>query len=184
MQSTIWMLCIALFFCCATAAAVTRDAKWARPVELEGVPNLHQVEKNLYRSAQPTAEGMKNLEKLGVKTIVNLRTYNSDRAEIAGTGLREVRVKMHAWDPEFDEIVEVLKILTDKSGAPYLVHCQHGADRTGMTIALYRMAVQNWPRETAIEEMLNGGYGFHTIWTDIVKFLETVDVEAVRRALR
>ena len=42
----------------------TRDAdappgRWAQPVELHGVPNLHRVTKDLYRGAQPTAEGLK-----------------------------------------------------------------------------------------------------------------------------
>ena len=41
-----------------------RPANWAQPVEMKGVPNLHKVSDVLYRSAQPTAEGMKNLKKL------------------------------------------------------------------------------------------------------------------------
>lgn len=169
--------------CAVSGAAAERNPKWAEPIELEGAPNLHKVDENFYRSAQPTAEGMKNLEKMGIKTVVNLRSYNSDKDEIKGTSLREIRVKMHAWDPEFDELVRILRILVDESGAPYLLHCQHGADRTGMTVAMYRMAVQGWPREEAIEEMLDGGYGFHTIWTGIVRFLETVDIEKFRRAI-
>ena len=178
------VLFFALLFCSRDAGnAAGRNRKWAEPIEMAGVPNFYRVDRKLYRSAQPTAEGMKNLEKMGVRTIVNLRSYNSDREEIAGTDLRTVRVKMHAWDPEQDEIVTALRILADKSGAPYLVHCQHGADRTGMTIAMYRMVVQGWPREEAIREMLDGGYGFHSVWTGIVKFLENVDIEAVKRAV-
>ena len=160
-----------------------RNKEWAEPIALAGAPNLHRIDRYVYRSAQPSAEGMKNLEAMGIRTVLNLRTYNSDRDETKGTGLREVRVQMHAWDPRFDEIAEALRVLTDRSGAPYLVHCQHGADRTGMTVAMYRMVVQNWPREEAIREMLDGDYGFHIIWTGIVRFLETVDIEAMREAV-
>ena len=163
--------------------ATERDEKWAEPIELAGAPNLHKIDERVYRSAQPSAEGMKNLEAMGIRTILNLRTYNSDRSETRGTNLREVRVQMHAWDPRFDEIAEALRVLTAPSGAPYLVHCQHGADRTGMTVAMYRMVVQNWPREEAIREMLDGDYGFHIIWTGIVRFLETVDIDAMREAV-
>ncbi|MDL2264000.1 tyrosine-protein phosphatase [Synergistaceae bacterium OttesenSCG-928-I11] len=163
--------------------AAERDEKWAEPIALAGVLNLHKIDNNLYRSAQPSAEGMKNLEAMGIRTVLNLRTYNSDRSETKGTKLREVRVQMHAWDPQFDEIATALRVLIDPSGAPNLVHCQHGADRTGMTVAMYRMVVQNWPREEAIREMLDGDYGFHIIWTGIVRFLETVDIEAMRRAV-
>ena len=64
-----------------------RPAHWAQPVALKGVPNLHKVSDRLYRSAQPTAEGMKNLKGMGIETIVSLRSFHSDRDEIGYTGL-------------------------------------------------------------------------------------------------
>lgn len=48
------------------AAETNRPASWAQPVKLDGVPNLYRVNSNLYRSAQPTAEGMRNLTNLGI----------------------------------------------------------------------------------------------------------------------
>ncbi len=62
-------------------------SKWAQRIELPGTPNLHKVSEELYRGAQPSAEGMRHLEKLGVKTVVNLRFVLSDRDKIKGTGL-------------------------------------------------------------------------------------------------
>ena len=41
--------------------AAGRPATWAVKMERAGLPNLHRVDANLYRSAQPTAEGMTNL---------------------------------------------------------------------------------------------------------------------------
>ncbi len=55
------------------AAAAVRPVQWAEPVEMEGVSNLHRISPTLYRSEQPTALGMKNLEKLGIRTVINLR---------------------------------------------------------------------------------------------------------------
>ena len=57
----------------ACVAKAARPGKWAVPMTLAGVPNLHKVSDGLYRSAQPTAEGMTNLVALGIKTVVNLR---------------------------------------------------------------------------------------------------------------
>jgi len=54
----------------------------AKKLSLPGVENLHKVCDVLYRGAQPTAEGMKNLEKMGIHTIVNLRSFHSDRDEM------------------------------------------------------------------------------------------------------
>jgi protein tyrosine phosphatase (PTP) superfamily phosphohydrolase (DUF442 family) len=39
---------------------------------------------------------------------------------------------MKAWHPEEKEIVKFLKTVTDKTKTPVFVHCQHGADRTGL----------------------------------------------------
>jgi protein tyrosine phosphatase (PTP) superfamily phosphohydrolase (DUF442 family) len=57
-----------------------RPAKWARKVDVEGAPNAFWVDDGvLMRSAQPTAQGLKNLrDKYGIKTIISLRTTTSD----------------------------------------------------------------------------------------------------------
>jgi hypothetical protein len=47
--------------------------------------------------------------------------------------------------------------------------------------AMYRMAVQGWPREAAIREMTEGGFGFHAVWDNLIEFLKKVDVDAIRR---
>jgi protein tyrosine phosphatase (PTP) superfamily phosphohydrolase (DUF442 family) len=158
--------------------AWARNPDWAQAVRLAGAPNLHRVTDDLYRGAQPTEEGFKNLERLGIKTVVNLRSLHAD--DLRGTSLKGVRIRMEAWDPEFGQIVRVMNILSDPSGAPYFVHCQHGADRTGMAMAVYRMAVQDWSKDEAITEMTDGGYGFHPIWIEIPKFLRKLDVEKVK----
>ena len=71
-----------------------RPAEWSQSLLLAGVPNLHKVSDDLYRSAQPTCEGMSNLKKLGVETIVNLRSFHSDRARIGSTGLAYEHIYM------------------------------------------------------------------------------------------
>lgn len=37
------------------------------------------------------------------------------------------------------------------------MRCQHGADRTGLVSALYRMVVQGWDAEAAVDGMVRGG---------------------------
>ena len=108
-----------------------RPAKWAEPLELVGVPNLYRVSAELYRSAQPTAEGMKNLQHLGINAVVNLRWLHSDRDEIGATGLSYVRIPMRVWDPEERQMIRFLEIVSNRQHTPVLVHCEHGADRTG-----------------------------------------------------
>ena len=95
-----FILCIAVFasiFCFAEQQS--RPEKWAKPIKLAGVPNFHKVSDTLYRSEQPTAEGMQNLKAMGIETIINLRSYNTDRAEIGETGLAYEHIYMKAWHP-------------------------------------------------------------------------------------
>jgi protein tyrosine/serine phosphatase len=143
------------------------------------VPNLFQVSAALYRSGQPTAKGMQNLKAHGVETIVNLRSFHSDRDEIGETGLAYEHIYMKAWHPEEEEAVRFLQIVTNENRTPVLVHCMFGADRTGVMCAVYRMAVDGWTKEQAIREMLDGGYGFNPAWRNLVEWVEELDMEAI-----
>jgi protein tyrosine/serine phosphatase len=164
-------------------AESNRPAAWAAPMALEGVPNLHKVSDTLYRSAQPTAVGMQNLEKLGIKTVINVRTFHSDTDELKGTGLESVRLHMKTWHMEDEDAVRFLQIATDPARTPVLVHCEHGADRTGGLSAAYRMVVQGWSKEAAIQEMTGGGFGFHSLWSNIPAWIRNLDVDAVKKEL-
>ncbi len=57
-----------------------RPTSWAQPVDLDGVPNLHKITANVYRGAQPSELGMTNLKQMGIETVINLRSFSSDRA--------------------------------------------------------------------------------------------------------
>jgi protein tyrosine phosphatase (PTP) superfamily phosphohydrolase (DUF442 family) len=166
---------------CASILAANRPETWAQPVELAGVPNLYRVSGQLYRGDQPSPQGMQNLKDLGLKTIINLRSFHSDRDEIGITGLAYEHITMKAWHPEEKEAVRFLKIVTDPKRAPVLVHCQHGADRTGTMVAVYRIAVQGWSKDEAIREMTEGGFGFHPTWSNLPKWIENLDIDRLKR---
>lgn len=153
-----------------------RPPNWAQPVHLDGVANLFQVSETLYRSAQPTAIGMQKLKELGIVTVINLRAAHSDRDEIGDLELVSKHIPMHAWHPKRRQAVDFLRIVTDPGRAPVLVHCQHGSDRTGVLCAVYRVVVQGWSKEEAIREMIGGGYGFHSIWSNLPRWLRRLNI--------
>ncbi|RFT15687.1 MAG: Protein tyrosine/serine phosphatase [Candidatus Saccharicenans subterraneus] len=162
---------------------VPRPENWAPPVQVEGAPNLHKVSDLLYRCAQPTAAGFKELEKLGIRTVVNLRSEHSDQKMIAGTNLKYYEIPSKATQVKEADLLKFLQIVTNPEEGPYLVHCHHGADRTGLFVAVYRIVVQGWSREEAIREMQRGGFGFHNTYTNIIRYLQTFDPEKFRRVL-
>lgn len=155
----------------ADAASAERPEKWAEPMELAGVPNLHKVADGLYRSAQPTAEGMTNLVSLGIKTVVNLRDNHSDTDEIGGLPIEARRIEVFTANMKDEYVEEFLSIVDDTNALPVLVHCQHGADRTGTMCAMYRILRQGWTVDDAIDEMRNGGYGYHSLWSNLPRFI-------------
>jgi protein tyrosine/serine phosphatase len=166
----------------ATPAA-PRPAEWAEPIALEGAPNLHRITPLLFRSEQPTALGMKNLEKLGIRTVINLRYFNHDDDEVEGTSLRTERTKILTWRVDDRHVIEVMRMMKDTTKGPFLIHCQHGADRTGLMSAMYRRIYLGWSAEDALRELTDGGYGYHSIWRNIQRYVRDADVAKLRAAI-
>jgi protein tyrosine phosphatase (PTP) superfamily phosphohydrolase (DUF442 family) len=124
---------------------------------------------------------MRSLEAMGIVTIVNLRSFHSDRDQLKRTGLAYEHLYLKAWHAEEEDAVQFLRIVTSPKRAPVLVHCQHGADRTGAMCAIYRVAVQGWAKEEALKEMTEGEFGFHGIWQDLIQWIDALDVERIKK---
>jgi len=154
---------------------------WAQPMDLPGLPNLHKVSDELYRGAEPTAEGIQQLKKLGVKTVVDLRSSGASD-DLRGTGMAYVRIRATAWQPDDEDVVQFLRTVMDNNHGPVFVHCQRGADRTGMMTAIYRVAVQGWTKDQAIAEMTQGGFGFYSGWQNLVRYVRDLDIEQLKQS--
>jgi protein tyrosine/serine phosphatase len=165
--------------------AFARDANWAKPVTLQGVPNLNQVTPILFRSAQPDAEGFANMAKsLKIKTVIDLRESKTDEPLLTNSKINAYYVPMNALHITNEHIIAALTLIRAHQGeGPILVHCQHGADRTGVVMAMYRIIYQGWSKEQAIDEMKNGGYNFHGIFFNIPSFINNADIPALKAAL-
>ena len=157
-----------------------RPAAWATKLDRPGLPNLFKVNDGLYRGAQPTAEGVRELERMGVKTIIGLRAHHSDKEIMRDTDLVLVRIPMNTWNMHEKDVVCFLRIATDEDRSPVFVHCQHGADRTGTMCAAYRVVIDGWTKQQALDEMTCGGFGFHSIWRNLPKFIKRLDVKKIK----
>jgi len=88
------------------------------------------VDEGAYRGGQPTARHLMLLRSLGVQTIVDLR-----RGDIFGADrdfLARAVAAMH-------------------SGGRAYEHCHVGRDRTSLVVALYRVVVDGWDPEEAVD---------------------------------
>jgi protein tyrosine phosphatase (PTP) superfamily phosphohydrolase (DUF442 family) len=138
--------------------------------DIPGVANFARVSPALWRGAQPTREGFAALQRMGVRTVVNLRELHDDRALMAGLGLGYARLPFNPTEPSDALVSQFLQIVADPANQPVFVHCQAGADRTGTLVVAYRVMVQGWPVSEAVKEMPR--FGFHNLWTDLLRYLD------------
>jgi len=149
----------------AVLGAVAETAKPTYP----GLPNFHQVAPGIYRGAAPTGEGFTTLQSLGVRTIIDLRIEKTAKAEQQSaekSGFIWIHLPMGKEAPTQKQVDTLLATLAKATETPVYVHCQHGADRTGCMIGIYRVQVQGWSFSQAWEEMRQ--YGFKP-WLEELK---------------
>jgi len=156
-----------------------RAAAWATPVPSKHLKNFYRLDDKVLRSAQPDRKGFQELNALGIRSVLSFRDHHSDD-DGKGLGLDLYRVRMEAGDIPTGKVIEALRII-GKSEGPILIHCWHGSDRTGLISAMYRIVFQKWSREDAIDKLMNGGYGYHSLYKNIPEFIRQVDIEKVHR---
>ncbi len=160
-----------------------RPGTWATPVIGTTLNNFYWVDNNIYRAEQPDEEDFKALAKLGIKEILNLREYHRDE-DAEENQFAVHRLPMAAGSVSEQQLLEALTLIKNRKG-PLLIHCWHGSDRTGATVAAYRLVFQNWSKEQAIDEMVNGGYGYHAgIYPNLLELINKLDVAKIRKQLQ
>ncbi len=131
------------------------------------VAEFAQVAPGIYRSGRPDEVALTALaSQLKLKTVINLENddaaVTAEKTLASSLGLTFIEAPIDPWtEPSQDFVNSVLKILADPSRHPVLLHCQHGEDRTGMIVGLYRVTHNGWTAEQAYQEMSE--YNFHPI---------------------
>jgi protein tyrosine phosphatase (PTP) superfamily phosphohydrolase (DUF442 family) len=130
---------------------------------LPGLPNFGKVTETLYRGGQPTPEGYRSLQRLGVQIVVDFR-YNEDeiqagRRAAEALGMQYINIPWSAkQDPNNQQVAQFLKLVNANSGKRIFTHCHAGEDKTGVMIAAYRMEMQHWSPDQALAEMWAFGF--------------------------
>jgi protein tyrosine/serine phosphatase len=171
----------ALLSCSRPLPLTERPSTWAKPAAHDGLPNLHQVSPALYRGGQPSREGLQQLPQLGVRTVINARGEDSEPDPVP-PGLQYSCIPMSPWSVNDDQTVAFLRIATDPSRTPVFVHCKNGADRSGVLCAMYRIVVQGWTKDEAIDEMTRNGMGYHNLYYGLLEYIRQADIAKIRQA--
>ena len=142
------------------------------------IENYALLAPGIARGAQPDEEGLRYLVQQGFKTVVNLRSHHSEREEAEALGLRVVEIPLRAdvfgsTAPTHEEVRRFFEVVLDPEAQPVFFHCKHGKDRTGTLAALYRIEVDGWSNEEAVEEML--AFGYHTYYRDLIEYVRAYE---------
>jgi tyrosine-protein phosphatase SIW14 len=141
--------------------ALTAGAKpaWCQAEEEpRGVPNFGRVTDMLYRGGQPASEGFSALQAMGIGIVVNFRDereeMTTEKRQVESLGIKYVEIPWSGLDkPSNIQVAQFLDLIRANPKAKIFVHCKRGADRTGVMVAAYRIAVEHEPVAQAVSEM-------------------------------
>jgi protein tyrosine/serine phosphatase len=145
--------------CLASLAAVAS-------AQVAGVHNFLKVNDQVYRGAQPSDLGFKNLAGLGVKTVIDLReigehSQTEEESWVKLDGMHYISIPMKGLSaPTDSEVTKVLAIMNDSTAWPVFIHCRRGSDRTGTVVACYRISHDHWQNRKALHEARQMGMSF------------------------
>jgi protein tyrosine/serine phosphatase len=171
------------FVCLVLTLSLTLPS-YAAPADTT-IPYFSKVNDSLYRGGRPKPADLSYLKNLSVRTVINLQggDLNNPRyrvfmkwwepGELVGAitaemilseslGLLFFSKPLDAIDPVSDEddvrIDEILAIMSNAAAQPVFVHCEHGVDRTGLIIALYKVKYMGMSAEDAYNEWRASGH--------------------------
>lgn len=137
------------------------EPNWMGPNEDLG--HFFQVDSGLFRGQQPTDAGLQQLKQRGMKTVVYLHFDKKQAAHekqiVEGLGMRFVHIPMsYIVPPPKSQVDTWLNTTLSEASRPVFVHCQHGRDRTGTMVGIYRIAHDGWNFKSAYTEMKEKGF--------------------------
>ena len=140
-------------------------------VKPPALPNFHLVAAGIYRGGAPTAEGLSTLKTMGIHTIIDLRIsphlVKQEKQRAQKLGFSWMNLPMGSEAPTQQQVASLLAVLARAPEEPVFVHCQHGADRAGCMIGIYRVTVFDWTFSQAWKEMRQ--YGFDPRWSKLTE---------------
>jgi protein tyrosine/serine phosphatase len=152
-------------FVAVLGLALAATIAW--PLWLHQTGNFHAVlPGELYRAAQPApADLARWTGQYGIRSVLNLRGthddtgwYRDESAAARDLGLVLADFPLSArQNPGPDRIAELVALMR-RLPKPLLIHCQGGADRTGLAAALYMGAIAHAGEATA-ERQLSFAFG-------------------------
>jgi protein tyrosine/serine phosphatase len=124
--------------------------------------NFHTVVPGkVYRSGQMTeGQWAAYLQKYAIKSLLNLRGehqgsgwYQGEVRTAAQLGVMHYDVKLSAIREVDSGTLETILAIMRQASKPLLMHCQSGADRSGLIASLYLFAIEGQRAKVAAQQL-------------------------------
>jgi tyrosine-protein phosphatase SIW14 len=163
--------------------AIPVAAEQNQPVRID---NFARVSATYFRGAQPAGQDYADLAALGVKTVINLTSFDAqpdEQALVERNRMRFVSIPMDTRRvPTVAELEAFMAIVSDPASQPVYVHCVGGKHRTGVMTAVYRMLTDGINGADAFKEMKQYKYGADFLHPEFKDFVQRFDAKAFAAA--
>ena len=171
---------------CITTPSLPKEQRpthWAK--ELNRAENFYQISADVFRSEQPDVNLVPQLKQNRIDVVINLRSRDLDSTQLKDQNLKLIHIPINTWSINREDLLQVMFEIQQAKAfeQKILIHCYHGSDRTGASIAMYRIIFEGWSTQDALDEMKYGGYGFHPIWINIEKIFTPENIKWIREQL-
>ena len=121
---------------------------------------FQQIGEHFFVGPQPTDEDLREAQKSGVKTVVDLRmrseTATPNASLVDRSGLDYVNIEVNKAQLSSRYVDDLEEALSRHTG-PYLVHCASGA-RATLLLMLSQARRQGWTADRTFDEAKAWGY--------------------------
>jgi hypothetical protein len=136
---------------------------------------VQPVAPGIWRGHAPWLRGnYRQLQEMGFKSVLDIRG-NQPRASARERRRLEQMGIIYVQEPlSFHPLRDgsgdrVLAVLQNPPALPMFVHCNMDRDRSSAVIGIYRVRVQGWSREAAIEEAES--FGLRRVFIGLNRYL-------------
>jgi len=150
-----------------------------------GIENLSKASEGVFRGARPlNLDEMKSLDYMGIKSILNLQgrdlegsfgkivvlqepgekpeMISAEKSVTETLGMQFKNIPLNSFkevdDTEDKDIDAALEYMHESKNQPVYIHCEHGKDRTGLLVALYKVKYDGMDVDAAYSEWIELGH--------------------------